>query len=226
MEQRKFLVRNISHELKTPIGVIKGYAEGLQFGVVEDKEKTEKYCQVIAAECDRMDEMVRELLNLSMLESGTFTMNATCFAADKIVQSVVERFAPLMDEKEIICNALISESELCINADYDLIERAVSNFLTNALNHIDDNKVIEVGAQSVENYIRISIYNSGAHISQQDLTSIWDIFYKTDQARTRQYGGHGLGLSIVRLIAQLHGGKYGVENVQDGVLFYIEIPKQ
>ncbi|MGK0467691.1 ATP-binding protein [Clostridium sp.] len=223
VERRKQLVRNISHELKTPIGVIKGYAEGLKYGVADDMEKTQKYCTVIADECNRMDNMVRELLNLSMLESGLFQLNILKFDIGELIQKISERFEPILSEKGITLD-LNNQNNLSISADYELVERVINNYITNAINHVEGIRLIKVTVEKKVNGIGVSVFNTGKHISEDDLVSIWDVFYKVDKARSRQYGGHGLGLSIVRLIAELHGGMAGVENVSDGVLFFIEIP--
>lgn len=224
VERRKLLVRNISHELKSPIGVIKGYAEGLKYGVADDREKADRYCATIAAECDRMDNMVRELLQLSMLESGTFQTNKSTFDVCVLVRNSVEKFAPFLVEKGITCKVLCEES-VGIHADYELLERAVNNFITNAVNHVDEKRKLEVAVIKRDGRVRLSVYNSGGHLAPEDIKNVWDVFYKADKARSRQYGGHGLGLSIVRLIAELHDGAYGAENVEGGVAFYLEVPE-
>jgi signal transduction histidine kinase len=224
VERRKQLVRNLSHELKTPIGVVKGYAEGLKFGVAEDKEKTERYCTVIADECDRMDRMVRELLTLSQLESGSFQINASRFDLAEMLRRMTERFEPALAEKAITLE--LSCAQLNIFADKELLERAVNNYLINAIDHADGAKIIKVTGERRETAIRLSVYNSGKQIPVEDLDHIWDVFYKVDKARSRQYGGHGIGLSIVYLIAQIHGGTTGVENINNGVCFFVEIPER
>lgn len=223
VERRKQLVRNISHELKTPIGVIKGYAEGLKYGVADDTEKAQKYCTVIADECDRMDNMVRELLNLSMLESGLFQLNILKFDIRELIQKISEKFEPILSEKGITLD-VNNQDNLAVSADYELLERVINNYITNAINHIEGLRLIKVDVEKKINGIRVSVFNTGEQIPEDDLINIWDVFYKVDKARSRQYGGHGLGLSIVRLIAELHGGKAGVENVSEGVLFFIDIP--
>jgi len=223
IERRKELVRNISHELKTPIGVIKGYAEGLKYGVADDKEKSKKYCNVISEECDRMDKMVQELLKLSAMEAGTFQLKISHFALNDVIRNIIDRFEPVFSEK-IITVKVNCEKDLLISADMELIERAVNNYITNAINYSDGMKEIRVSAEWHNNKIRISVFNTGNHIPDEDLGNIWDVFYKVDKARTRQYGGHGLGLSIVKLIAELHNGTAGVENVDYGVIFFMEIP--
>lgn len=224
VERRKQLVRNISHELKTPIGVVKGYAEGLKFGVAEDKAKTERYCTVIADECDRMDRMVRELLTLSLLESGSFQIHPSRFNLSEMLQKVTGRFEPALAEKAI--GLEFSCAELNVVADEEMLERIVSNYLINALDHAEGAKQIKVTGERRGTRIRVSVFNTGKQIPCEDIDHIWDVFYKVDKARTRQYGGHGIGLSIAHLIAQRHGGTTGVENLNNGVVFFVEIPEK
>jgi signal transduction histidine kinase len=135
VERRKQLVRNISHELKTPIGVIKGYAEGLKYRVIDDEEKTKKYCTVIAEECDRMNGMVQELLNLSMLESGMFQMKAVQGSVRELIQKVTGRFEPVFIEKGIKLEADIPDN-LFGTFDEELIERAINNYIVNAIDQL------------------------------------------------------------------------------------------
>jgi two-component system sensor histidine kinase VanS len=224
VERRKLLVRNMSHELKTPIGVIKGYTEGLRFGVAQDRQMAEKYCGIIAAECDRMDGIIRELLHLSLLESGAFELKQTRFNLTKMISSIRERFLPIMEKEQIVLK-IQCPAGLMVMADCELIERAVTNFVTNALHYVDEKKTIEITAEKTGVRIRISTFNSGPGISEEEMAKIWDVFYKTDPARTRENTGHGLGLAIVKHIAQLHNGNYGVENVSGGIRFYLEWPQ-
>lgn len=223
VERRKFLVRNISHDLKTPIGVIKGYAEGLQFGLADDKEQFTRYCNIIRAECDRMDGMIQELLELSKLESGSFKMEISSFNVLELIQTVAERFAPEL-EKAGISLAVSCNAGLKAAADRNLLDRLLGNFLSNALNHAAGPKLIRVEAEQLPGQLRLSVMNTGLPVAEEDLLKIWDVFYKADRARSRQYSGHGLGLSIVKTIAELHGGSSGCENLPDGVRFYVEIP--
>ena len=195
----------------------------MKYGVVEDKEKTKKYCNVISEECDRMDRMVQELLKLSAMETGTFQLKISQFAIDEVIQNIIDRFDPVFAEKNITVDVNYRK-DLFISANQELMERAVNNYITNAINHVEGMKQIKVTAEEKSNRIRISVFNTGKHIPDDDLGNIWDVFYKVDKARTRGYGGHGLGLWIVKLIAELHGGIVGVENVNDEVMFFVEIP--
>ncbi len=223
VERRKQLVRNISHELKTPIGVVKGYAEGLKFGVAQDKDTGDRYCTVIAEECDRMDRLVQELLNLSMLESGTFQIQSFSLDLGGLVQICAERFAPVLEERGIQLE-IRREGNLTVKGDQELLERIMNNFMINAIDHTDGAKRVEIGAENTGCAVRISVFNTGPAVPTAEMERIWDVFYKVDKARTRLYGGHGLGLSIVKLIAGLHGGTAGAFNLEDGVLFYADIP--
>ena len=224
VERRKQLVRNISHELKSPIGVIKGYAEGLRFGVAGDPEKSDRYCAVIAEECDRMDGMVRELLTLSMLESGGMEAHRSRFDLGDVVRRVADRFAPALSDKKIDFT-LDAPAPSPVDADEELVERAVVNYLTNAMNHADGERRVAVAVgRAPGGGTRLSVFNTGAAIPPAELDRIWDVFHKVDRARSREYGGHGLGLSIVKLVAGLHGGKVGVENVDGGVRFFLDLP--
>lgn len=225
VDRRKALVRNLSHELKTPIGVIKGYAEGLKFGVANDKEKADKYCTVIVSECDRMDRMIRELLYVSMFETGMFNLNIIRFDLCELVKNVADKFSHLINEKGIQLD-LSLETNITVNADKELIERVLTNFLTNAIHHVGGEKIIKIKLQKISDSVRISVFNTGSHVPEMDLSNIWDVFYKVDKARSRQYGGHGLGLSIVKMIAEAHNGSCGVENVSDGVCFYFLISQK
>ncbi|WP_315068179.1 HAMP domain-containing sensor histidine kinase [uncultured Clostridium sp.] len=223
VERKKELIRNMSHELKTPIGIIKGYSEGLKYGVANDREKMDKYCTILAEECDRMDELIKELLNYSMIEGGMTELNLITFDIYEFLTKIGERFRPIFDEKSINFNLdCMKNYKVC--ADEDMLEKAVNNFITNAINHISGKRLINVICEEKENKIRISVFNTGDNIPEKEMCKIWDVCYKVDKARSRKYGGHGIGLSFVRLIAQLHRGRAWVENVTEGVIFYIELP--
>ncbi|MEQ8168035.1 MAG: HAMP domain-containing sensor histidine kinase, partial [Candidatus Eremiobacterota bacterium] len=189
----------------------------------EDKEKIKKYCNVISEECDRMDKMVQELLNFSLMESGMFQLKISRFDTGEFIENITGKFTPIFTEKGISID-LNYEKDLLISADRELMEKAVNNYITNAINHIEGKKQVRVCTEKNGTDVKISVFNTGKHIPEQDLSHIWDVFYKVDKARTRQYGGHGLGLSIVKLIAELHGGITGVENVNEGVIFFLKIP--
>jgi signal transduction histidine kinase len=223
VERRKQLVRNMSHELKTPIGIIKGYAEGLKYGVVDDKEKMHKYCSVLVEECDRMDKLVLELLNHSMMEVGMVKLNKTSFDVFELISETRERFSSTLIEKGITFDLKCSNNYI-IYADRDMLEKAINNFITNAIDHVEGRNFIQLTAEKQENSLKISVFNTGSHIEMEEIKKIWDVYYKIDKARSRKYGGHGLGLAIVKSIVQLHGGTTNAENVDEGIRFNLQIP--
>lgn len=223
VQRKKELIRNMSHELKTPIGIIKGYSEGLKYGVVNDKEKMDKYCTILAEECDRMDALIKELLDYSMIEGGMTELNLTTFDIYEFLTKIEERFRTIFDEKDINFNLdCMKNYKVC--ADEDMLEKAINNFITNAINHVSGKRLINVTCGKKEDKIRISVFNTGDNIPEKEMCKIWDVCYKVDKARSRKYGGHGIGLSLVKLIVQLHSGMVWVENVTEGVIFYIELP--
>jgi len=218
---RKEFISNVSHELKTPIALVQGYAEGLMININDDEESKNFYCEVIMDEARKMNRLVKELLELSILESGQEELELSTFEILPLIKLVVKKNMLLLKEKGIVPEVTVPEG-IKINADYDKIERVVVNFLTNAINHVNEKGIIKLGSKLYENKARISVFNSGLHISDEDIDKIWTSFYKADKARTREYGGTGLGLSIVKAIFERHGYKYGVENLEGGVEFWFE----
>jgi signal transduction histidine kinase len=222
-KMRREFISNVSHELKTPIFLIQGYSEGLKANVAATEEKRNFYCDVIMEETERMDALVHGLLNLAQLESDTFTMVKTHFNISKLMRGIFLKYAPIFKDKQIK-QLLILQEDYMTYADCAQIEQVIINFINNAVDYVDANKIIRLTAFRKDEKLRISIYNSGAPIPQQELEKIWTSFYKIDKARTRDLGGTGLGLSIVRAILDAHKSTYGVFNVEDGVEFWFELP--
>ena len=221
IEHQKELARNTSHELKTPIGVIKGYTEGLLFDIVQDKETRKEYLQTIISECDRMDKMVNELLDLSVLQTKSLEPEQiTRFSVADLLGSVLERFEPFLKERQITCHTQI-QKDVYLEGNYELLERAIGNIIFNAIKFNDDNNYIKITGEVNENKKVIKIFNTGAPIPEHDLETIFEVFYKVDKARSRKAPGHGLGLAIVKSIIDLHGGKVFACNKKGGVEFTI-----
>jgi len=223
-EMRKQFISNVSHELKTPIALIQGYAEGLKLNVVEDEENKNYYCDVITDEAAKMNKMVRQLLDLSQIEAGYFPLERGVFDISTLVQEVLTKYDLILKEEQIL---LIADrvDHLLVNADRSRAEQILVNFLNNAIDHVDGRKQIEIRVEPIVEKVRISIANTGAPIPDESLSKIFASFYKVDQARTRAYGGTGLGLSIVRAIMEQHQNSYGVENTADGVEFWFQLDK-
>jgi len=222
-EMRKGFISNVSHELKTPIALIQGYAEGLKLNIIDDEENKNYYCEVIIDEANKMNNMVRKLLQLSELEFNSIALDKEEFCICELIRNLLKKNSLLFSEKEAKVNFYNNGLEnIRIYADYYFTEQVLMNYLNNALNHLDDRKKIDITAEVLGNKVRVGVYNSGEKIPEEVLENIWQSFYKVDKARTRAYGGTGLGLSIVKAIQKAHNNEYGVENKPDGVLFWFE----
>jgi len=221
-EMRKNFISNVSHELKTPIALISGYAEGLKENVITDEAAKNEYCDIILDEAAKMDVLVQKLLTLSQIESGKDTPVIRRFDITSLIKSTILKNSLLLSQKDI--EVKFSEKEpVYVWADEFMIEQVISNYLQNAINHVDGKKDIRITIEKKEKTVKIGVYNSGKQIPENVIQSIWDSFYKSDKSRSREYGGHGLGLSVVAAIMKSHKMPYGVENQTDGVLFYIEL---
>jgi signal transduction histidine kinase len=222
---RKEFVSNVSHELKTPISLIQGYAEGLKDSIANDEESREFYCDVIMDESKRMGKLVNDLLDLSQLESGHFKLKKNNFNIVELVSRVVEKYNPIFEDKNISVDIDIKESTLLVNGDKNRIEQVLINLINNGVNHVKNERIIRISALVQEEKVRIGVYNSGDYIEDDEIKRIWDRFYKIDKARRRNIGGTGLGLSIVKRILELHENQYGVINLDNGVEFWFYIDK-
>lgn len=218
---RKEFVSNVSHELKTPIFLIQGYAEGLKTNIADSEEKKGFYCDVIMEEVDKMDGLVKDLLDLSHVESGIFTIQKTSFDIIELTLSVLFKYECIFVEREIHITADLQEN-IMIYADKIRVEQIISNYINNAIHYSNEQKIINISAKIIDNLVRLSVYNSGLPIPTDSLDKIWTSFYKVDKARTRENNGTGLGLSIVRAIQEAHGNSYGVKNLNSGVEFWCE----
>ena len=221
-EMRKEFLSNVSHELKTPIALIQGYAEGLQECINDDQESREFYCDVIIDEAAKMNNMVKKLLSLNQLEFGNDTVNMERFDLTELVKGVVQSAQLLASQKEAEIRFL-QEEPISVWGDEFKIEEVVTNYVSNSLNHVDFEKKIEIKAVKRGDVVRLSVFNTGARIPEEDLDKIWIKFYKVDKARTREYGGSGIGLSIVKAIMDSMNQKCGVINYENGVEFWFEL---
>ena len=221
-EMRKEFISSVSHELKTPISLIQGYAEGLKENVNEDEENKNFYCEVIVDETKKLDKLALDLLDLSQIEAGTFRLERSSFDISKLVATVMEKYRPLFSEKEVHCT-LSAEPGLIVFADRFRTEQIIVNYFNNAIHHVDQQRFITISIKSLQEKAIVSVYNSGPSIPPDSLDKIWESFYKVDKARTRAYGGTGLGLSIVRAIQEQDHNRYGVLNRDGGVEFWFEL---
>ncbi|WP_245824087.1 sensor histidine kinase [Sporomusa malonica] len=221
-QMRKYFVSSVSHELKTPISLILGYAEGLKEDIARDAASKDFYCSVIIDEAEKMDKLVKDLLNLSQIESGLYQLNRTDFDLDLMLKDIAKKYLTVL-EKRAITLEYASTASHWVNGDPLRIEQILLNLFTNAIDHAELPYLIKITALNIEDKIRVFVYNSGQPIPEESLEKIWLSFYKVDDARTREYGRYGLGLSIVRAIQELHGNGYGVENGEGGVMFWFDL---
>ena len=223
-EMRKQFISDVSHELKTPIALIQGYAEGLVENVTEDEESRKFYAEVILDESNKMDILVKKLLELMKLEYGKMTFNLTRFNISELIQEVIRKNTKLLEEQNI--KIKFNAEPIYVIADEFYIEQVFNNYFTNALKNvldIDGKKEIVISYEKKDTKVRITVFNTGENIKKEDLNRIWNRFYKVDTSRNRENGGTGIGLSLVRAIMQNAQNDYGVENKVDGVEFYFEL---
>ena len=220
---RKEFISNVSHELKTPIALIQGYAEGLQEGIMDDPDSRNIYLDVIIDESNKMNRLVREMLILNQLEAGQMESDMVAFDVTNIVNGVIDSNKIYFEGQSI--NFSFDDNEPCmVVADEFLVEQVFTNFMSNAIHYVMNENVITVRYEfAKKGKVRISVFNSGNNIPKKDIKRIWDKFYKVDKARSREYGGSGIGLSVVKAVMELLHEKYGVENLTNGVEFWFEL---
>lgn len=221
-EMRKEFLSNVSHELKTPISLIQGYAEGLIENVNDDEESRNFYCEVIIDEANKMNQLVKKLLTLNELEFGSNQVNFERFDIVQLIRSVLEATEILFKQKNVTVHFEDIEP-IYVWADEYLIEQVVTNYISNALNHVSGQNIIEIKLIRKKNVLRVAVFNTGELIPEDELDKIWIKFYKVDKARTREYGGSGIGLSIVKAIMNSHNKECGVINHNMGVEFWFEV---
>lgn len=223
-EMRKQFISDVSHELKTPIALIQGYAEGLVENVTEDDESRKFYAEVILDEANKMDIVVKKLLELMKLEYGKNALTLTEFNISELINEVVRKSTKVLEEENI--NIKFQDEFINVIADEFYTEQVFNNYFTNAIKNvsiINGKKEIQIGYEKINNKLRIKIFNTGENISLENLNRIWNRFYKVDTSRNREKGGTGIGLSLVKAIMTNMNNKYGVENKMNGVEFYFEL---
>lgn len=223
-EMRKEFLANVSHELKTPIALIQGYAEGLSEGINDDPESRGFYCDVIVDEAAKMNHMVQKLLTLNQLEFGNDVVNMERFDLTALVRNYVQS-ASILTKQNGIEVRLKEEGPLYVWGDEFKAEEVLMNYFSNAVNHCSKEKIIVISLERREDNIRIGVFNTGEPIPEEAMPHLWEKFYKVDKARTREYGGSGVGLSIVKAIMESMNRAYGAENYTNGVLFWFELEK-
>ena len=221
-EMRRDFLANVSHELKTPIALICGYAEGLQEGIGDDQESRDFYCNVIMDEAVKMNRLVQKLLSLNELEFGREVVMMERFDLTSFIKNVLSQ-GQILAQKDDIKIEFAEYPPYHVWADEYLTEEVFQNYLSNAFHYCKGEKRVRITMKETDKRIRVGVYNTGDPIPEESLPFLWDKFYKVDKARTREYGGSGVGLSIVKAIMESMNQRYGVENQTDGVLFWFEL---
>ena len=221
-EMRKEFLSNVSHELKTPIALIQGYAEGLQDNVNDDPESRDFYCEVIIDEASKMNQMVKKLLTLNQLEFGNDQVNMERFDITTLIKGVIQSSGILAQQKgaEIIFR---QKEPVYVWGDEFKIEEVLTNYLTNAIHYVKNEMKIDIRCVQTDGIVKTIVFNTGDPIAQEELDKIWIKFYKVDKARTREYGGNGIGLSIVKAIMDSMNQQCGVRNFDNGVAFWFTL---
>lgn len=226
-EMRKTFISDVSHELKTPIALIQGYSEGLLENVNNDEESRKFYAEVILDETNKMDKLVKQLLELMKLEYGKREFNNKEFNIVELEKEVIRKTNVMIEEKQ--AEIKFDENEdIRVFADDFYIEQVLTNYLTNAIKNVKEmygEKYIKISNKinKEEQKVCIKVFNTGKQISEENLNRIWNRFYKADESRHREDGGTGIGLAFVKAIMSNYDNKYGVKNLENGVEFYFEL---
>ncbi|MBQ1989173.1 MAG: HAMP domain-containing protein [Clostridia bacterium] len=216
---RRGFVANVSHELKTPISIISGYAEGLKLNINE--ESKEAYCNTIIEESHRMNQLVLSILELSRYESGQIPLNKQNFDVSVIAKDMGKRITA---GKNILFENQIP-ADTFVYADQLQIEQVFKSLLENAVSHTPENGEIRISITEKEGIYKISVFNSGNQIPSEIMPQIWQSFFRGDKSHKRDSSRFGLGLSIVSAIMKMHGRNCGVNNAENGVEFWFEVEK-
>ena len=226
-EMRKSFISDVSHELKTPIALIQGYSEGLLENVNSDEESRKFYAEVILDETNKMDKLVKQLLELMKLEYGKREFTDSVFNIVEVEKEVIRKSKVMLEETQVEIKYETPE-EINVYADDFYIEQVVTNYITNAIKHVkevDGEKYIKITNEvNIEkNNVRIKVFNTGEQISEEHMARIWNRFYKIDESRNRNNGGTGIGLAFVKAIMTNYGKDYGLINKENGVEFYFDL---
>lgn len=218
---RKEFISGVSHELKTPLSVMKSCISILKDGVASHKK--DHYFEAMEKEVDKMDLLIVDMLELAKFESGTYTMKMDAFYIDKLIEEICENLSPQFSKKNLHLHTELPAVEVIANQHR--IEQVITNFLANAIRYTPEQEQIIISVMEEQERVQVCVENKGAHIPPEQLSKIWERFYRGDSARKRAQGGTGLGLAISKNILELHGVPYGAANTEDSVMFFFYLNK-
>lgn len=223
-QMRADFISAASHELKTPIAIIRGYAEGLKMNVSEENESASEYCDIIMRESDRMNVLVLNMLEQSLYSSGVKKPDMVEFNVSSFIEDLLKTVAPIFEEKGVTANYIKTEN-LTAFADKTQMTTVLSNIVLNACSHASDEKLIEITIEKADNKIKVNVFNTGSRVEDKDKYGIFTSFYRADKAHSRAEGRFGLGLAIVKSITENHNCECGFENKENGVTFWFTMPE-
>lgn len=223
-EMRKEFLANVSHELKTPIALIQSYTEGLKDGIIDDEESRQYYMDVIIDEAGRLNNIVKEIMSLSEIEFGNNPIEIERFDIVEMINGKISSAKLILDKNDVDISFDNADDKIFVWADALKTEAVFMNYLSNAYHYCEGDLKIRVFAEQKEDVVRINVFNTGRQLDEEEQKRVWDKFYKADKARSREYGGTGIGLSVVKAIMSSLKMAYGCYNNDDGITFYFELP--
>ncbi len=219
--QRQF-ISNASHELRTPLALIKGYADEMNAGFANEAKQKDYYIEIIAEEAAKMNRLLKEMLELSRMESGRIELLYEALPINDRIRSFLEKYDGFISENGLHIS-LELDGDPVGHIDAMRFEQVLANYISNAARYGDEKKIVRISTKTHKETVRVSVFNSGQPISDDYLSSIWDGFFKADEARTRVKDSYGLGLSVVKAIQNVSGQQCGVKNVSGGVVFWFDV---
>jgi len=222
---RKDLIANISHELRTPLSLIKGYAETMRDVTGENREKRQKQLGIVIDESERLAKIVDDVLNLSQMQSGYFSLNPQNFSIDRTIEGAIKRYEILAEKLRIKID-FVNPGHLMVRGDESRIEQVLYNLINNALNHTPEGGLVSVKLVEKEDVVLVEISDTGSGISKEDQKNIWERYYKAEKSGLKRNIGTGLGLAIVKSILESHNSHFGVFSKEgEGTTFWFELFK-
>lgn len=223
MQLQKRFLASVSHEFKTPVGLIRGYGETLEHGMVNSPTEQKEISGIIIKEADRLNRLVNDIILLMRMESGAFKMKMQKIDLVPIMQETLDKFSMIASKKQVKLTKDIPES-LPVFVDGERIIQVLDNLFSNSLRHVNNKGEIKFEAIIIHDIIRIELMNTGTKIPENHLGHLFEPFYRVEESRSRKSGGSGLGLSIVKGIITAHKGDCGVKNIDNGVIFWFTLP--